>query len=209
MSKVDTDIECLRAPSDQDAKEAVCTLIRWIGDDPKREGLTNTAEKVLSNYKKFFSGYHQDLSQIFAGVLEANTGMNDIVMLRGIKFTSFCEHHMLPFEGHVDIAYIPTNGILGFDRISQLVDCFANRLQIQERMTNQIAEALYANIKSNGVAVSIKAHHKCMSMIGSKKEFVEVYTEKMLGSFESNNNLKDKFLTLISRKLKNGVKDEV
>lgn len=200
MSKFDTDIECLQTPSDQDAKEAMRTLIRWIGDDPNREGLIHTSDKVLSNYKKFFSGYHQDISQIFTGVLEVNNEHNDIIMLKGIKFTSFCEHHMLPFEGHVDVAYVPTNGILGFDRISRLVDCFANRLQIQERMTNQIAEALYVNIKSNGVAVSVRAYHKCMSMVGSQKEFVEVYTEKMLGSFESDNNLKDKFLTLISGK---------
>lgn len=206
---MDSDIKSLQTPSDQEAKEAICTLIKWIGDDPNREGLVNTSEKVLSNYRKFFSGYHQNLLQIFAGVLEVNDGLNDIIMLRGIKFTSFCEHHMLPFEGHVDIAYVPTNGILGFDRISRLVDCFSNRLQLQERMTNQIAEALYNNIKSNAVAVSVKAYHKCMSMVGSKQEFVEVYTEKMLGSFEHDNNLKDKFLTLISGKLKNGTKDEI
>jgi len=187
-------------PTDEDAKEAVATLIRWIGEDPNREGLINTPKKVVENCKNFFSGYNQDPSQILKGKFEKNSEFKDLIILKGIKFYSFCEHHILPVEGYVDVAYLPTSGIVGFNRVSRIVDAFASRLQLQERMTCQIAEALYANIKSEGVAVAVRAHHACMSLVGSKKESVEVYTEKMLGRFQTDNDLKNKFLTLISSK---------
>lgn len=189
-------------PTYSEAKDAVSILLRWIGEDLQREGLSKTPDRILQNYMEFFSGYKKDLSEILGCTFEKNRNVGDMVLLKGIKFLSFCEHHMLPIEGVVSIAYIPTNGVIGFDRVSQLVDAFANRMQLQERITSQIAEALYKYVSPEGVAVSVKAHHKCMSLVGSKKENTEVYTEKMIGVFKNNHDMYNKFLTMNLEKIK-------
>jgi len=182
--------------TDKEAKEAVAALIQWIGDDPSREGLKKSPEKITDMLAQLFSGYAQDPAEILNTPLYNADNNNDMILLKGISFLSFCEHHMLPFTGSVNIAYIPNNGVMGFDRISQLVDAFSRRLQLQERLTNQIAETLFTNLKCSGVAVSISGIHQCMNIIGAKKEKVVVYTEKMLGSFENNSDLQNHFALL-------------
>jgi GTP cyclohydrolase I len=162
--------------------------------------LSKTPNRVLQNYTEFFSGYNKNPSEVLGNVFEKNKDVGEIVLLKGIKFISFCEHHMLPIDGLVNIAYIPTKGVIGFDRISQLVDVFTRRMQLQERITTQIAESLYKYVAPEGVAVSVSAYHKCMSLVGSKKDNISVYTEKTIGLFKINNNMYDKFLAMTLEK---------
>ena len=184
--------------TDQEAQAAISTLIQWIGDDANREDLAKTPNRVAEVLKELFSGYQDNPAEILNCTLRHTEDLKEMVLFKGIKFVSFCEHHVLPMIGTIDIAYIPTHGVVGFDRISRLVNAFSKRLQLQERMTTQIAEALFKHIKSDGVAVLVRASHQCMSMVGAKKDTIEVYTEKMLGSFQYDNHLRTKFLTLTS-----------
>ncbi|MCH9754162.1 MAG: GTP cyclohydrolase I [Alphaproteobacteria bacterium] len=198
------DIEILSKPTDEEAKSAVLVLLRWIGEDLSRGGLDKTPDRVLRNYKDFFSGYGKNLSEILKGRFEISNNSDDIILLKKIKFTSFCEHHVLPIEGFVNIAYIPTQGIIGFDRVSQLVDAVTKKLQLQECITEQIAEALEQYVAPDGVAVSVSAYHQCMSLVGSKKDNVEVYTERMTGIFKANQDMYNKFLSMTLENEKGG-----
>jgi len=181
----------------RDVEDAIKTIIEWIGDEPQRSGLLSTPGKVADSYKELLSGYGLDAKEILSGHLYENLNQKDLVILKNIAFTSFCEHHILPFSGYVNVAYVPTKGVIGFDRISRIVDMFARRLQLQERMTNEIANALFKHSDSEGVAVSVTAQHSCMSMIGSRQNNVDVYSESLLGSFLTDLELRKKFVDIV------------
>lgn len=167
------------------AKKAVVDLIEWAGDDPKREGLLKTPERVVRAFEEFFGGYWLDPDEILATSFSETGGYNEMVVLTDIPFKSHCEHHMVPFIGKAHVAYIPNDTVVGISKLARLVDMFARRLQIQEKMTAQIADTLNATLKPQGVAVVIEATHFCMTTRGVKKEGVVMKTSRMLGAFQS------------------------
>lgn len=159
----------IKPPSREQAEEAVRTLIRWAGDDPRREGLLDTPKRVLKSYEEMFDGYTVDPRIILSRTFEEVEGYDEMIVLRDIDFSSHCEHHMVPFTGHVHIAYIPSNKVVGLSKLARLVDVYAKRLQIQEKFTAQIAHTLNDILKPKGVAVVVQATHMCMTMRGVKK----------------------------------------
>ena len=187
-------------PSDQQVAEAISTLIKWIGEDPTREGLAKTPARVIESYKKLFSGYKANIAEILDCNFNKTSEFKDLILLKDIKFTSFCEHHLLPMTGTVSISYIPKGGVVGLSRIAKLVDAFAKRLQIQERFTSQIAQAIDHHLKPKGVAVAVRAYHQCMSIRDVHQDNVEVYTDYMLRDFKKDKDLKSNFLSLISKR---------
>ena len=201
MSKAEKLLELIdqgSKPSREEAEEAVRVLLKWAGDNPEREGLIDTPRRVVESYEEFFTGYNTSPSEVLSKDFSDVEGFDDMVMLKKIKFTSFCEHHVLPIIGYVDIAYIPDGSVVGISKIARIVDIFAKRLQMQERFTVQIAKSLNQYLKPQGVAVSVVAHHQCMGLRGVKKESTQMYTSFMLGAFDKNLELRNKFLSLIS-----------
>jgi GTP cyclohydrolase I len=184
-------------PSREDAEAAVRTLIAWAGDNPTREGLADTPRRVVKAYEELFSGYREDpgaaLSRIFSDV----DGYSDIVLVRDIPFFSHCEHHMVPFFGKAHIGYYPNHGVVGLSKLARIVDTFARRLQTQEAMSAQIAEAVDTALHTRGVAVMIEAEHMCMSMRGVKKHGVSTVTTQYSGIFRRDANEQVRFLTLL------------
>lgn len=174
-------------PSKEQAQEAVKTLLSYIGENPEREGLLETPARVIKSYNELFAGYDHSASEILNKRFKEVSGYNDVVLLKSIKFTSICEHHMLQFSGTADIAYIPNGVVVGLSKLARLVDVFARRLQIQERMTANIAESLQEHLNPQGVAVRICATHSCMTIRGAMKEgsvmesthFTGVYNEQL------------------------------
>lgn len=186
------------SPTDEDAKNAVKTLIAWAGDDPEREGLKETPQRVIAAYKEFFSGYNVDTSRILGKTFEEIEGYNDIVLLKNMRFESHCEHHMVPFIGIAHIAYLPNKKVVGISKIARLLDVFAKRLQTQETMTAQIADAIDHSLKPKGVAVFLDAEHQCMTTRGVLKPGTTTVTATMLGEFKTNRELEEKFLRMIN-----------
>lgn len=190
---------------DIEVKKALELLISWIGDDVNREGLRNTPEKIMEGYKHIFSGYRQDPNAIIDdSAFNKNIDSDQLVVLKDIRFSSFCEHHFLPFSGVIDIAYLPTKGVVGFGRIIQVIEVFTKRLQLQERMTQEIAWSLFENLRSDGVVVSVKANHSCLNML-SKEAGPLVYTEKTLGEFKNSDMLMRKFHNIKNERIKDEV----
>lgn len=190
---------------DIEVKKALELLISWIGDDVNREGIRNTPEKIIEGYKNIFSGYRQDPNSIIDdSAFDKNIDSDQLVVLKDIRFRSFCEHHFLPFSGVIDIAYLPTKGVVGFGRIIRVIEVFTKRLQLQERMTQEIAKSLFANLRSDGVVVSVKANHSCLNML-SKEADPLVYTEKTLGEFKNNDMLMRKFYNIKDERIKDEV----
>jgi GTP cyclohydrolase IA len=173
-------------PSQADAEAAVRTLLSWAGDDPNREGLHDTPKRVAKAFKQYFAGYTQDPADILNRVFEEVSGYDDMVMLRDIQFTSHCEHHIAPFFGRAHVAYLPNGGVVGISKIARVVDTFSKRLQTQETMTAQIANAISEHLGARGVAVMCEAVHTCMSMRGVEKSGVATLTTQFLGEFKSN-----------------------
>lgn len=186
-----------KKPTKADAEEAIRTLLRWIGEDPSREGLVETPSRVLKSYDSFFSGYSQDPGEILKKTFNETAGFDDMVLLDKISFSSFCEHHMLPIEGKVSVAYIPNGTVVGISKLARVVDVFANRLQLQERMTVQIAKAVNKYLKPKGVAVSISASHRCMTIRGVSKKNSEMKTNYFIGGFLDNVEMQNKFLKTV------------
>ncbi|AZL15342.1 GTP cyclohydrolase I FolE [Rickettsiales endosymbiont of Stachyamoeba lipophora] len=174
---------------EEDALQAIRTLLKWIGEDPEREGLIDTPKRVINSYKELFAGYHKDPEQILSRTFEETENYNDIILLKDISFKSFCEHHMLPIIGTANIAYLPNQKVVGISKLARIVDCFAMRLQIQERMTVQIAETIEKILKPKGVAVMITATHQCMSQRGTNKDGVSMQTSHYTGCFKSQDYL--------------------
>ena len=183
-------------PSQAEAEAAVRTLLAWAGDDPYREGLLDTPRRVTKAYAEYFGGYNLDplreLDRTFAEV----AGYDDLVMLRGIEFTSHCEHHMAPFIGRAHVAYLPTNAVVGISKIARVVEIYARRLQTQETMTAQIATAIQDGLEPQGVAVMLEAVHSCMSMRGIRKSNVTTITTQFVGDFKTNPVLQARFMEL-------------
>ena len=184
-------------PSRDEAEEAVRTLIRWAGDDPAREGLLATPGRVTRAYREIFAGYEDDPVRFLRDTFEEIDGYDEMVVLRGIRIESHCEHHMMPIIGHVDIAYLPDRRVVGISKLARLVEVYARRLQIQEKMTAQVANALDEVLKARGVAVVITAVHHCMTTRGVHKPGVAMVTSRMLGAFREDDKTRREFLAMI------------
>ena len=185
-----------RRPSREEALEAVRTLIRWAGDNPEREGLLGTPDRVVRSYGEFFSGYGEDPVALLQRTFEEMDGYDEIVMLKDIRFESHCEHHIAPIIGKVHIAYLPNNRVVGISKLARLVEVFAKRLQIQEKMTAQIANTLDEVLQPKGVAVVIEAAHQCMTTRGVHKPGVSMVTSRMLGVFRSDPTTRREVLSM-------------
>lgn len=173
-------------PTRARAEEAVRTLLQWAGDDPAREGLLATPARVVRAYEEWFAGYRQEPAAILSRTFEDVGGYEDIVLLRGIPLQSVCEHHMAAIRGVAHVAYLPSNRVVGISKLARLVDAYARRLQIQERLTTQIAETLSSVLQPRGVAVMIEARHECISSRGVAMHGVSMVTRRLLGSFEQD-----------------------
>ena len=184
-------------PTEQEAAEAVRTLIRWAGDDPAREGLRDTPMRVVRSYREFFAGYGQDPNAILARTFSEVDGYDEMIVMNDIRFESHCEHHMVPIIGKAHIGYLPDRRVVGISKLARLVEIYAKRLQIQEKMTVQIADSLQGVLQPKGVAVVIEASHQCMTTRGVHKRGVSMITSKMLGSFRTDARTRAEFLTFI------------
>jgi GTP cyclohydrolase IA len=187
----------VRRPSRAEAEEAVRTLIRWAGDDPKREGLLGTPDRVIRAFREYFTGYDEDPVALLQRTFEETDGYDEIVMLKDIRFESHCEHHLAPIVGKVHVAYLPSNRVVGISKLSRLVDVYAKRLQIQEKMTAQIANTLDEVLQPKGVAVVIEAAHQCMTTRGTHKPGTMLVTSRMLGVFRTDPTSRREVLAMI------------
>ena len=183
-------------PSRAEAEEAVRTLIAWAGDDPSREGLLDTPERVANAYREFFQGYEVWPIEVLSRTFDEVGGYDDIVMLRDIDLNSHCEHHMVPFIGKAHIAYFPSDQVVGLSKLARVVEIYARRLQTQETMTAQIALTIDKVLKPLGVAVMIEAVHQCMSMRGVHKPNVVTITTQFTGVFKNDQAQQDRFMML-------------
>jgi len=186
-----------RRPSRADAEAAVRTLIRWAGDDPGREGLVGTPGRVARSFEEFFSGYESDPVELLQRTFEETDGYDEMVVLRDIRFESHCEHHMAPIIGKAHVAYLPKSRVVGISKLARLVEVYAKRLQIQEKMTAQIANTLDEVLHPRGVAVVIEAAHQCMTTRGVHKPGVTMTTSRMLGAFRDDASTRREFLAMI------------
>ena len=184
-------------PSRTEAEEAIRTLIRWVGENPAREGLLDTPARVVRSYEEIFAGYTEDPVQYLRGTFEEIEGYDEMVVLRDIRFESHCEHHMMPIIGHAHIAYLPDKRLVGISKLARLVEVYAKRMQIQEKMTAQIANALQEVLNPRGVAVVIEAAHQCMTTRGVHKPGVSMVTSQMLGAFREDAKPRREFLSII------------
>ena len=176
--------------------DLVRKMIALVGEDPNREGLRKTPERFEKAFKYLTSGYHQNLDSVLNGAT-FSVHYDEMVVMKDIEFFSLCEHHLLPFFGKAHVAYLPSKRVLGLSKIARLVNVFARRLQIQERMTSQIAESIQDKISPEGVGVIIEARHLCMQMRGVEKQHGQAVTSAMLGSFRHNKQTRDEFLSLV------------
>lgn len=184
-------------PSQAEAEAAVRTLIAWAGDNPNREGLLDTPKRVVNAYKEWFSGYDADPAEVLSRVFEDVSGYDDMVVLRGITVESHCEHHIAPFLGIAHVAYLPTDKVVGISKLARVVEIFAKRLQTQETMTAQIADAIDEALKPRGCAVLIDAGHECMQTRGVRQADVVTITTRFTGEFKTNPALQERFLRLV------------
>ncbi len=184
-------------PSLEQVREAVRTLIRWAGDDPGREGLLETPDRVARAYGEWFSGYFEDPEEILAKTFEETEGYDEMVVLRNVRFNSHCEHHMAPIIGRAHIGYLPRRRVVGISKLARLVEVYAKRLQIQEKMTAQIAQAVMHVLQPEGVGVVIEATHECMSTRGVDKPGATLITSQMTGPFRGDPSTRREFLAAI------------
>ena len=184
-------------PSQQEAMDAVKTLIRWAGDNPQREGLKETPSRVVRSYKDFFSGYDLDPREILSKKFKEVEGYDEIIILKDIRLESHCEHHMVPFVGTAHVGYLPKNKVVGLSKLARLVEVFAKRLQIQEKLTAQIANAVDEVLQPKGVGVIIEASHLCVATRGIRKPESRMVTSRMLGSFRTDGGTRKEFLDLV------------
>ncbi len=186
-------------PSREEAEAAVRTLLRWAGDDPTREGLLDTPRRVVNSYAEFFGGYGEEPEEILRRTFEETEGYDEMVLLRDIRFESHCEHHMAPIIGRAHVAYLPHRRVVGISKLARLVDVYARRLQIQEKMTSQIANAIQDVLMPKGVAVVIEAAHQCMTTRGVHKPGVLMTTSRMLGAFRDDDATRRELLAMIGK----------
>ena len=184
-------------PSREEAEDAVRVLLRWAGDDPAREGLIDTPARVV-RYEQFFAGYAVEPRDILARTFSEVDGYDEMIVLKDIRFESYCEHHMVPIIGRAHVAYLPNHRVVGISKLARLVDAFAKRLQIQEKMTVQIADTLFDVLQPKGVGVILEAAHQCISTRGVHKPGVEMVTSRMLGSFRTDPSTRREFLSIVA-----------
>jgi GTP cyclohydrolase I len=184
-------------PTREEAEAAVRTLLRWAGDDPSREGLTDTPARVARAYEEFFSGYEIDPVALLERTFEETDGYDEIVLLRDIRLESHCEHHMVPIIGRAHVAYLPHHRVVGISKLARVVDAYARRLQIQEKLTAQIANTIQQVLEPRGVAVVIEAAHQCMTTRGIHKPGVTMVTSRMLGAFRDDPTTRREVLAMI------------
>jgi GTP cyclohydrolase I len=186
-----------RRPSRKKAEEAIHTLLLWAGEDPRREGLVDTPARVAKAYEDWFSGYKQDPVRYLKRTFEEVEDYDEMVVLRNISFESHCEHHMAPIIGRVHIGYLPRNKIVGISKLARVVEAFARRFQVQEKMTAQIANCIEEVLKPKGVGVIIEAVHQCMTTRGIHKSGVSMVTSQMLGGFRKDARTRAEFLRMV------------
>ena len=189
----------LARPSREEAENAVRTLIRWARDDPNREGLLDTPGRVVRAYEEFFAGYLQDPNDILARTFSEVGGYDEMIVMTDIRFESHCEHHMVPIIGKAHVGYLPDKRVVGISKLARLVEVYARRLQVQEKMTVQIADCLQKVLKPKGVAVVIEAAHQCMTTRGVHKPGVGLVTSRMVGAFRDDPSTRREFLAVIGR----------
>ncbi|MEQ1716479.1 MAG: GTP cyclohydrolase I FolE [Hyphomicrobium sp.] len=186
-----------RRPTRAEAEAAVRTLLAWAGDDPGRSGLAETPARVAEAYGEYFSGYGADASAELATTFEEPAGYDDLVLLKDIRFESHCEHHIAPFSGVAHVAYIPSQRIVGLSKLARIVEIYARRLQTQETLTGQIAQAIMDGLDAKGVAVMMRAEHQCMAARGVRQPHVETVTLRLLGAFQTEAQWRERFLGLV------------
>jgi len=186
-------------PTRAEVEEAVRTILRYIGEDPDREGLTRTPQRVASAYEFLARGYTQDPKDAINGAIFSEAEYQEMILCKDLDFYSLCEHHMLPFFGKAHVAYLPNRRIVGLSKVPRMVEIFARRLQVQERLTRQIAQTIMTEIEPLGVAVVLEAEHMCMRMRGVEKQNSIVMTSAMLGVFRKNHETRQEFMNLIRK----------
>jgi GTP cyclohydrolase I len=184
-------------PTREEAEAAVRTLLRWAGDDPGREGLRDTPARVTRAYREWFAGYEEDPVELLARSFEETDGYDEMVVLRDIRLESTCEHHMAPILGRVHVAYLPNGRVVGISKLARTVEAYSKRLQIQEKLTAQIANSIQDVLQPKGVAVVVEAAHQCMTTRGVHKSGVTMVTSRMLGAFRDDPNTRREVLALI------------
>ena len=185
--------------SDEEAEEAIKIIIKWIGENPEREGLKSTPVRVIKAYKEYFQGYNEDPSKYLMKTFTEVDGYDDMVIEKNISLRSHCEHHMAPIVGFVHVAYIPSKKVVGLSKLARVVDAFAKRLQTQERLTMQIAKTIMDVLQPRGVAVTIDATHQCMTSRGVKKENTTTITNYFLGAFKDDLSFQNRYLRYINK----------
>jgi GTP cyclohydrolase I len=185
--------------SDKEAEEAFKTILAWMGEDPNREGLLETPKRVVKAFKEYFGGYTENAEKILDKTFGDVEGYDDMVVEKNISVTSHCEHHMAPIIGTAHVAYIPKDRVVGLSKLARVVEVFSKRLQTQERLTMQVAQALMKSLDAKGVAVTIDAAHQCMTMRGIKKENATTVTNYFLGQFKEDLSIQNRYLRFISK----------
>ena len=191
-------VKTCQRPSADDAKEAVRTLIRWAGDNPEREGLVETPQRVIDAFQEFYAGYAENPDEILAKTFDDVAGYDEVVLLKNMRFESHCEHHMVPIIGKAHIAYLPDKKVVGISKIARLLDVFAKRLQSQEIMTQQIADTIERVLEPKGVAVIIDANHECMSTRGVHKSDSTTVTTQMRGLYKTDTAARAELMRLVT-----------
>jgi len=201
MAKTDYTNLCAKTapnrPSREEAEKAVRTLLQWAGDNPEREGLVDTPARVAKAFEDWFSGYDQDPEAYLTRTFEEVAGYDDMVILKDIRFESHCEHHLAPIIGRAHVGYLPTHRVVGISKLARVVEAFARRLQVQEKMNAQIAHCIQTVLEPRGVAVVIEAAHQCMTTRGVHKTGVTMVTSTMLGDFRTHSDTRREFLNII------------
>ncbi len=201
MAKKITQIptKIIERPSRKEAEDAVDTLLRWAGEDPSREGLADTPKRVAQAYEDWFSGYNEDPVDFLQRTFQEVCGYDEMIVLRDITFESHCEHHMAPIIGKAHVGYLPNDKVVGISKLARVVEAFARRFQVQEKMTAQIANCIQEVLKPKGVGVVIDAAHQCMTTRGIHKSDVTMVTSQMLGTFRKDARTRDEFLRMIGK----------
>ena len=194
-----TDLDKRTRPSKEEAEAAVRTLIEWAGDDPDREGLKGTPDRVARAAQEFFAGYNEDPIALLSTTFEETADYDEMIVLRDIRLESHCEHHLVPIIGKAHIGYLPAERVVGISKLGRLIDAYAKRMQIQETLTSQIANTLYEVLKPRGVGIVIEAAHQCMTTRGVHKPGVKMVTSRMLGSLRDDLTVREQILDLMSR----------
>ena len=188
-----------KKPSRKEAEEAVRTLIKWAGEDVKREGLIDTPKRVVNAYTDWFSGYEEDPKEILKRTFSETGGYDEVIMLKDIRIESHCEHHIAPFIGNAHVAYLPNKRVVGISKLARITNIFAKRMQVQEKLTSQIATCIQECLKPKGVAVVIEAQHECMTTRGVHMPGISMVTSKLLGKFRTDASTRREFYSMLNQ----------